>query len=33
LAEVWLTEKEGFLVLADERAEYTQKVKGEKAKK
>jgi len=33
LAEVWLTEKEGFLVLTDERAEYTKNVKGEKAKK
>jgi len=33
LAEVWLTEKEGFLVLADERAEYTKNIKGEEAKK
>ena len=33
LAEVWLTAKEGFLVLAGERSEYTKSVKGEKAKK
>jgi hypothetical protein len=33
LAEVWLTEKDGYLVLADERAEYTQGVKGENTKK
>jgi len=30
LAEVWLSAKEGFLVLADERAEYTKNVKGVK---
>ena len=28
LAEVWLTENEGFLVLSGERAEYTKTVKG-----
>ncbi|UCE42959.1 MAG: hypothetical protein JSV17_08435 [Candidatus Aminicenantes bacterium] len=33
LAEVWLTEKDGFLVLAGERSEYNKSVKGEKAKK
>lgn len=33
LAEVWLAEKEGFLVLAGERAEYTKEVKGTAAKK
>ena len=33
LAEVWLTKKDGFLVLAGERAEYTKSVKGVKAKK
>jgi hypothetical protein len=30
LAEVWLTEKEGFLLLEGERAEYTKAVKGVK---
>jgi hypothetical protein len=33
LAEVWLSEKEGFLVLSMERSEYKKSVKGEKAKK
>jgi hypothetical protein len=33
LAEVWLSTKMGFLVLAGERSEYAQSVKGEKAKK
>jgi hypothetical protein len=33
LAEVWLTEKDGFLVLTTERAEYNKCVKGVKAKK
>jgi len=33
LAEVWLTEKDGFLVLAGERSEYTKSVKGMKAEK
>jgi hypothetical protein len=33
LAEVWLTEKDGFLVLAGERSEYTKSVKGVKSKK
>ena len=33
LAEVWLTEKDGFLVLAGERAEYTKTVKGANAGK
>ncbi len=32
LAEVWVTEKDGFLVLSGERSEYTQVVKGGKAK-
>ena len=31
LAEVWLTAKDGFLVLVGERSEYTKSVKGEKA--
>jgi hypothetical protein len=30
LAEVWLTENEGYLILKGERAEYTQAVKGVK---
>jgi hypothetical protein len=30
LAEVWLTEKDGFLVLAGERSEYNKSVKGVK---
>ena len=30
LAEVWLTDKEGFLILDGERAEYTKAVKGVK---
>lgn len=30
LAEVWLTEKEGFLIIKGERAEYTQVVKEQK---
>jgi hypothetical protein len=29
LAEVWMTPESGFLVLAGERAEYTQTVKGQ----
>jgi hypothetical protein len=33
IAEVWLNDKIGFLVLAGERSEYTQSVKGEEAKK
>ena len=33
LAEVWLNEKEGFLVLSGERAEYKKSVKGVKAEK
>jgi hypothetical protein len=33
LAEVWLTEKEGFLLIAGERSEYNKSVKGVKAKK
>jgi hypothetical protein len=33
LAEVWLTEKEGFLILSTERSEYKKSVKGEKAEK
>ncbi len=33
LAEVWLSEKEGFLVLKNERAEYTKNIKGEITKK
>jgi hypothetical protein len=33
LAEVWLTGKEGSLVLAGERSEYTQSVKGGEGKK
>ena len=31
LAEVWLTQEDGFLVLSDERAEYQKIVKGVKA--
>lgn len=33
LAEVWLTEKDGFLVLSTERAEYNKTVEGVKAEK
>jgi hypothetical protein len=33
LAEVWLTEKEGFLVSSVERAEYNKTVEGVKAEK
>ena len=33
LAEVWLTEKDGFLVIAAERSEYTKSVKGVKEEK
>jgi hypothetical protein len=33
IAEVWLSNQKGFLVLAGERSEYTQSVKGEEAKK
>ena len=33
LAEVWLTGKEGFLMLAGERSEYNQAVEGTAAKK
>lgn len=33
LAEVWLTENEGFLILEGERAEYTKDVKGTEIKK
>ncbi len=33
LAEVWLSEKDGFLVLSTERSEYTKSVNGVKAKK
>ncbi len=33
LAEVWLTSKNGYLVLAGERAEYNKVVKGVEAKK
>jgi len=33
LAEVWLTKEEGFLVLTDERAEYTKIITGEIEKK
>lgn len=33
LAEVWLTEKDGFLVLGTERSEYTKSVKGIKIEK
>jgi len=33
LAEVWLTEKDGFLVLSTERAEYHKTIDGVKAKK
>ena len=33
LAEVWLNEKDGFLVLTEDRSEYTKIVKGEKAGK
>ena len=33
LAEVWLSEKDGFLVLASERSEYTKSIKGLKEKK
>lgn len=31
LAEVWLTAKDGFLMLTGERSEYTKNIKGEKA--
>jgi len=33
LAEVWLTDKDGFLMLAAERSEYQKSVKGVKTKK
>lgn len=33
LAEVWLTGKDGFLLLAGERSEYNKSVEGMKAKK
>jgi hypothetical protein len=33
MAEVWLTVKDGYLVLAGERAEYTKSVKGVVSKK
>jgi len=33
LAEIWLTEKSGFLVLTTERSEYTKSIIGEKAEK
>lgn len=33
LAEVWISEKDGFLVLASERSEYTKSIKGLKEKK
>ena len=33
LAEAWLTEKDGFLVLSAERSEYNKSVKGVKVKK
>ena len=33
LAEVWLTGKDGFLVIATERSEYNKSVKGVKVKK
>ena len=33
LAEVWLTAKDGFLVLTAERSEYNKQIKGEKAEK
>ena len=33
LAEVWLTEKDGFLVISTERSEYHKNVKGVKEKK
>lgn len=33
LAEVWLSEKDGFLVLGEERSEYTKNVKGETTEK
>lgn len=33
LAEVWLSEKDGFLILSSERSEYTKSIKGLKEKK
>ena len=33
LAEVWLTEKDGFLVITEERSEYKEIIKGVKEKK